>query len=186
MFETCRSKRILVLGLGNILLMDEGVGSRVAQLLQMEPRVKHGAKYLAGGFTAGLPTDVEVIDGGTSALDALLLAQRTEKLIVIDALRTGGKPGTIYRAKFQAGEKDKLAEVLAGQGRSKISLHQIGLIDALAIAERLNCVPEEIVIIGVEPAAVNYGLELTDEVEQKIPEIIDTVVKEIEDAIYTE
>ncbi|MCJ7674031.1 MAG: hypothetical protein MUO33_02645, partial [Sedimentisphaerales bacterium] len=61
-------------------------------------------------------------------------------MIVIDALRAGQKPGTIYRGKFQAGEEDKLAEILAGQGGSKISLHQVGLIDALAVAERLNCV----------------------------------------------
>lgn len=170
MFENCRGRRILILGLGNILLRDEGVGSHVAALLQKEP----------------LPADVEVVDGGTAALDALLLAQRAEKLIVIDALRAGGKPGTIYRAKFLAGEKDELAELFAGQRGSRISLHQVGLIDALAVAGRLNCLPEEIVIIGVEPAEVGYGLELTDEVEQKTPEIIDTVVKEIEDAVHTE
>jgi hydrogenase maturation protease len=170
LFENCRGRRILILGLGNILLRDEGVGSHVAALLQKEP----------------LPADVEVVDGGTAALDALLLAQRAEKLIVIDALRAGGKPGTIYRAKFLAGEKDELAELFAGQRGSRISLHQVGLIDALAVAGRLNCLPEEIVIIGVEPAEVGYGLELTDEVEQKTPEIIDTVVKEIEDAVHTE
>jgi hydrogenase maturation protease len=164
-----RSRRILVLGLGNILLADEGIGAHVAQLLQKEP----------------LPANVEIVDGGTAALDALLLAQRAEKLIVIDALRAGGKPGSIYRAKFQAGEKDKLAEILAGQDGSKISLHQVGLMDALTVTERLNCLPEEIVVIGVEPAEVGYGLELTDEIERKIPEIIDTVVKEIEDAVHT-
>jgi len=179
-----RSKRILILGLGNILLRDEGVGSHVAQLLLMGPRVKHGAKYLAGGFTAGLPADVEVVDGGTAALDALLLAQDIDRLVVIDALRAGQKPGTIYRAKFQAGEKGKLAEILAGQGGSRISLHQVGLIEALAVAEKLNSVPEEIVIIGVEPGKVDWGLELTEQVAQKLPEIINTVVKEIEDAVH--
>jgi hydrogenase maturation protease len=170
LFENCRNRRILVLGLGNILLRDEGVGAHVAALLQKEP----------------LPADVEVVDGGTAALDALLLVEGIDKLVVIDALRAGQKPGTIYRAKFQAGEKHRLTELLAGQDGSKISLHQVGLIDALAVAGRLNCLPEEIVIIGVEPAEVGYGLELTDEVEQKIPEIIDTVVKEIEDAVHTE
>jgi hydrogenase maturation protease len=169
LFESCGTKRILVLGLGNILLRDEGVGSHVAQVLQEK----------------SMPADVEVVDGGTAALDALLLVEGIDKLVVIDALRAGQKPGTIYRAKFRAGEKDKLAEILAGQGGSRISLHQVGLIDALAIAEKLNSMPAEIVIIGVEPAKVDYGLELTDEVEQKIPEIIDTVVKEIEDAVHT-
>jgi len=164
-----RSKRILVLGLGNILLSDEGVGAHVAQLLQKEP----------------LPANVEIVDGGTAALDALLLAQDIDRLVVIDALRAGQKPGTIYRAKFRAGEKDKLAELLAGQRGSRISLHQVGLIDALAIAEKLNSVPEEIVIIGVEPGKVDWGLELTDQVAQKLPEIINIVLKEIEDAVHT-
>jgi len=169
LFESCRGRRILILGLGNILLRDEGVGAHVAALLQKEP----------------LPADVEVVDGGTAALDALLLAQRAEKLIVIDAVRAAGRPGTIYRAKFRAGEKDKLAELLAGQGGSKISLHQVGLIDALAVAERLNCLPEEIVIIGVEPSKVDWGLELTAQVGQKLPEIINMVLKEIGDAVHT-
>jgi len=170
LFESCRGRRILILGLGNILLADEGIGAHVAQLLQKE----------------SLPANVEVVDGGTAALDALLLVEGIDKLVVIDALRAGQKPGTIYRAKFRAGEKHKLAEILAGQGGSRISLHQIGLIDALAVAERLNCVPEEIVIIGVEPSKVDWGLELTDQVAQKLPEIINMVVKEIEDAVHTE
>jgi hydrogenase maturation protease len=156
--------------LGNILLADEGIGAHVAQLLQKE----------------SLPANVEVVDGGTAALDALLLVEGIDKLVVIDALRAGQKPGTIYRAKFLVEEKNRLTELFAGQGGSKISLHQIGLIDALAVAGRLNCLPEEIVIIGVEPSNVDWGLELTDQVAQKLPEIINMVLKEIGDAVHTE
>ena len=170
MFESCRGRRILILGLGNILLADEGIGAHVAQLLQKE----------------SLPANVEVVDGGTAALDALLLVEGIDKLVVIDALRAGQKPGTIYRAKFLVEEKNRLTELFAGQGGSKISLHQIGLIDALAVAGRLNCLPEEIVIIGVEPSNVDWGLELTDQVAQKLPEIINMVLKEIGDAVHTE
>jgi len=170
LFESCRGRRILILGLGNILLADEGIGAHVAQLLQKE----------------SLPANVEVVDGGTAALDALLLVEGIDKLVVIDALRAGQKPGTIYRAKFLVEEKNRLTELFAGQGGSKISLHQIGLIDALAVAGRLNCLPEEIVIIGVEPSNVDWGLELTDQVAQKLPEIINMVLKEIGDAVHTE
>ena len=159
--------RILVLGLGNILLKDEGVGVHIAQMLQ----------------ELALPHNVEVVDGGTASLDVLLLVPGIEKLIVIDALRAGKEAGTIYKARLKSEERDKLEQIFSSG--SRISLHQVGLIDALAIAERMNCAPKEIAIIGIEPKKIDCGLELTDDVKQKIPEIINTVLKEIEDAIHT-
>lgn len=166
--KRCNSRRILILGLGNILLKDEGVGVRVVGELQKQ----------------NLPGNVEVIDGGTAGLDILLLHEGLDKLVVIDALRAGGKPGTIYRAQFSG--KDRLTEVFSREEASKISLHQIGLLDALAVAERMNCAPKEIVIIGVEPGEVDCGLELTDEVKRRIPEIVNAVLKEIKDDIHRE
>ena len=159
--------RILVLGLGNILLKDEGVGVHIAQMLQ----------------ELALPHNVEVVDGGTASLDVLLLAPGIEKLVVIDALRAGKEAGTIYKARLKSEERDKLEQIFSSG--SRISLHQIGLIDALAIAERMNCAPKEIAIIGIEPKKIDCGLELTDDIKQKIPEIINTVLKEVEDAIHT-
>jgi hydrogenase maturation protease len=162
--------RILLLGLGNILLKDEGVGVHIARKLQ----------------ELTLPCNVEVMDGGTSGLDAFLLAQGIEKLVVIDAVKAGKKPGTIYRIQLGHHERDRLRQNLIQQGHSNISLHQISLLDALAIAERTNCAPKEVVVIGVEPGEIDYGLELTDEVKQKIPEVIDAILKEIENDIYAE
>jgi len=162
-------RRVLILGLGNILLKDEGVGAYVAGELQ-----KHR-----------LPGNVEVIDGGTAGPDALLSAIDVEKLVVIDALRAGKKPGTIYKLKLKAGEKEKLTRIFSRERQSKISLHQVGLLDALSAAEKINCAPEEIVIIGVEPAEVDCGLELTGQVKQKVPEIIGKVLEEIKDDIHT-
>ncbi len=161
-----RNGRILVLGLGNILLRDEGVGVHVAAELQKQD----------------LPSNVEVIDGGTASLDVLLLAQGVEKLVVIDALRAGKEAGTIYKARLRTEERDKLERIFSGD--SKLSLHQMGLLDALTAAEKLNCAPKEIVIIGVEPKKMDWGLELTDEVKQRVPEIINIVLKEIEDAVH--
>jgi len=160
--------RVLVLGLGNILFKDEGIGVHIAQRLQ----------------ELALADNVEVMDGGTASLDVLLLAPGIEKLVVIDALRAGKEAGTIYKARLKTEERDKLEQIF--NGNSRISLHQIGLIDALTIAERMNCAPKEIAIIGIEPKKIDCGLELTDEVKQRIPEIINTVLKEIEDAIHTE
>jgi hydrogenase maturation protease len=165
-----RDGRLLILGVGNMLLKDEGVGVHVARKLQ----------------EIALPCNVEVMDGGTASLDTLLLAQDIEKLVVIDAFRAGKKPGTIYRMHLGAAEKDRLRQSLSKQECLKISLHQVGLLDALAVAERMNCAPSEIVVIGVEPGEVDYGLELTDEVKQRVPEVIGTVLKEIENDIYRE
>jgi hydrogenase maturation protease len=165
--KSCSTGRILVLGLGNILLKDEGVGVHIAQMLQ----------------ELALPHNVEVVDGGTASLDVLLLAPGIEKLVVIDALRAGKEAGTIYKARLKSEERDKLEQIFSSG--SRISLHQVGLIDALAIAEKMNCAPKEIAIIGIEPKKIDCGLELTDDVKQKIPEIINTVLKEIEDAIHT-
>jgi len=167
--ENCRdSDRVLVLGLGNILLKDEGIGVHVVTELQKR----------------NLPGSVEVIDGGTAGLDILLLQEGPYKLVVIDAIRAGQKPGTIYESRFKAGETDRLTKVFEGKKRLKISLHQVGLIDALVVAEKTGCAPDEIVIIGVEPKEMDEGLEPTDQVKQRIPEIINTVLEEIEDAVH--
>jgi len=165
-----KSGRTLVLGLGNILLADEGVGVHVVREL---------AEHT-------LPGNVEVVDGGTAALDVLLLARDVQKLIVIDALRAGKEPGTVYVARFAGGQESKLEAHFVRQGDSRISLHQIGLVDALSVAKRISDGPKEIVIIGVEPAKIDCGLQLMDEIAHKVPQIIDIVLKEIEDAVHTE
>jgi hydrogenase maturation protease len=162
------SGRILVLGLGNILLKDEGVGVHVVQELQK--------RELRGG--------VEVIDGGTSGLDILLLQESPYKLVVIDAMKAGKEPGTVYKSRVKADEMDRLTEIFSKDEQSTISLHQVGLIDSLLVARKTGCAPDEVRIIGVEPAEIDGGLELTEQVKEKIPEIINTVLEEIKDAVH--
>jgi hydrogenase maturation protease len=166
--KKCREKRVLVLGAGNILLKDEGVGVHVVREMQRR----------------NLPDCVSLVDAGTAGLDALLSAEKASKLIVIDALRAGGKPGTVYRLRLKAKQKDELIRIFGGKEVSGISLHQIGLIEALRIADRMQCAPKEIVIIGVEPQEVRYGLELTNSVKREMLKIINTVLEEIEDAVH--
>jgi hydrogenase maturation protease len=155
-------ERILVLGLGNILLKDEGIGVHVIRELQ----------------GLALPENVEVIDGGTAGLDMLLSQEGSYKLVVVDAAKAGEKPGTIYKAKVKGGEMDKLARTLGGDKELKISSHQFGLIESLTAAQSCGCAPREIVIIGVEPKEINYGLEPTEQVSRRIPEIIKMVLEE--------
>ena len=163
-----RSKRVLILGLGNILLKDEGIGAYIATELQKK----------------NLPENVEVIDGGTSGLDILLSQDGLYKLVIVDALKAGKKPGTIYKAVFKGRKKKNLTKIFSRKKNSQISLHQVGLIEALAAAEKLNRAPSEVIIIGVEPAEVDCGLEPTQLVKQRSAEIINTVLEEIEDAVY--
>lgn len=160
--------RVVVLGVGNILCKDEGIGVRIAQKLQ----------------EMMLSLNIEVIDGGTAGVDVLLsVIEGIDKLIVVDALRAGKEPGTIYKAHLNIEEKDKVMQVFSDEGRSKVSLHQVGLFDAISIAEKIGCAPREIVIIGIEPAEVGYGLELTEQVGQKLPEIIEKVIEEIKNVV---
>ncbi len=156
-----KTRRCLVLGLGNILLSDEGVGVRVVEQLQK----------------LDLPDHVELVDGGTASLDVLLLRPNFEKLVVIDALRAGKEAGTIYRAQVKG---DAFAELEANFNSSdKMSLHQIGLVEALSIAKKMNCGPQEVVIIGIEPQSLRCGLELTETIRAKLPKIINAVRKEL-------
>jgi len=162
--------RVLVLGLGNILLKDEGVGVHVAKYLQEED----------------LPDNVEVIDGGTSGLDVLLSQEPAYKLVVVDAIRAGKKPGTIYKTQLKPVRRGGLTEIFSEVGQLNLSLHQVGLLDALGAAERLERMPEEITIIGVEPAEVSLGLELTEPVKRSVPRVVKEVLKEIQDAVHRE
>jgi len=146
--------RIVVLGLGNLLLKDEGVGIHVVHALQDSPP----------------PPDVnlELVDGGTSS-EALCLLDQVDKLIIIDAVRGGSDPGSVYR--FRPAE-------ISPDDKDYVSLHQIGILESLRIMECTGEGPKDTVIIGVEPREIDWGLELSPELEHKIPQIVKLVMEE--------
>ena len=149
---------ILVLGVGNILLRDEGVGVRVIEHLL--------AQY-------SFSSNVELMDGGTLGVRLLDPIANAGVLIVVDALRNGQPPGTVYRMS---------AEELPRCISFKNSLHQTGLLETLAYAEMLGKRPET-VVIGVEPADISpWGLELTETLKDRIPDVTGCVLREIEQA----
>jgi hydrogenase maturation protease len=148
------SAKTVVLGLGNALLKDEGIGVHVIHALQ------HNS----------IPEEVEIIDGGTSP-DITYLIEDARKLIVVDAARGGGEPGTIYRLAL---------DDITSQGELTLSTHDISLFYSLRLMESLGNSPEETVIIGVEPKEIDLGLELSPELEQKVPSVIKVVLEEIE------
>lgn len=148
------SAKIVVLGLGNALLKDEGVGIHVIHALQHIP----------------VPEEVEMIDGGTSP-DIIHLIENAHKLIVVDAARAGGEPGTIYRLT---------PDDIASQCELPLSTHGITLFHSLRLMESLGNSPEQTVIIGIEAKEIDLGLELSPELEQKVPSIVEVVLEEIE------
>lgn len=148
-------KRIVIVGVGNVLLKDEGIGVHVVRALQEMGLASPGG-------------EVEVVDGGTSP-GALDRAEGADKLIIVDAARGGGEPGTIYR--FAPDE-------VSGEPKLLTSLHDLGLLDSLRMMESVGNPPRETVIIGVEPAEVDWGLELTPTLRRKLPDVVRLVVEE--------
>jgi hydrogenase maturation protease len=146
--------KILIIGIGNMVCRDEGVGVHVIE--EMEDMK--------------LPEHVELLDIGTSTLDLVSHLEGVKKLIAIDALKAGGPPGTIYRFTPE--------DLLPKEG-GPISLHEIGLLESLDMAKKKG---REIktVIIGVEPKVLDWGVELSEEVKKKIPAIIEAVQKELD------
>ncbi len=144
--------RVTVVGVGNLLLRDEGIGVHVARILQ----------------AMDLP-DVEVIDGGTSP-DVLACLEPTGKLIIVDAAETGGEPGTIYCFR----PKD-LADAPSGH----VSLHELGVVEELKMMTLLGNTPDEVVIIGVQPKQIEWGPELSPELAARVPEIVKIILEEI-------
>jgi hydrogenase maturation protease len=144
-------KEILILGIGNLLLRDEGVGVHVVEQLKK----------------MHLSPLVDVLDGGTAGHDLLFYIEGRKKVIVIDAVKAGGSPGAIYRFT----EKD-----LEEKRGISFSVHQIDLIDVIRTSRFMGRLPE-IVFIGVETQEISAGLELSPEIERIIPKILDLVIK---------
>jgi hydrogenase maturation protease len=145
--------KCVILGVGNLLLKDEGIGVHVAQALK----------------EMSLPEGVEVVDGGTSP-DLPYLVGGADKLIVIDAVQAGGEPGSIYRLT---------PEEVTARPETLMSTHQMGLLESLR-AIGLGGGPREIIIIGVEPKETGWGLEPSPELQKRLSEIIRVTLREIE------
>jgi len=146
--------RVVVIGVGNLLLKDEGIGIHAVKALQ----------------EINLSQDVNIIDSGT-APDLIAYTEAGDKLIIIDAAKAGGKPGTIYR--FQPQD-------LAAENGNLVSAHELGVEQNLKLMALMRNEPSEIIIIGIEPKEIGWGMELSPELQTVIPEIIKVVLKEID------
>ena len=147
--------KTLVLGVGNLLLSDEGVGVRVIERL---------------AATYDLPQDVQILDGGTLGLDLLYYLEGVENLLMIDAVEMGKEPGTLLRL-----EGDKVPSFLS----LKMSPHQIGIPDMLFAAKLKNLYPRNVVLWGVQPGVLETGLDLSPPVAAQVDVLVEKAVEEL-------
>lgn len=154
--QVADTPKILVLGVGNILLKDEGVGVKIIHELQRNYEFSK---------------NVELMDGGTQGLKLADDITQNDYLIVVDAVLGPGEPGSVYRL---VDDDLKLSLTF------KNSMHDLDLLETLACCEIIGHRPQA-VVIGVEPASYKsgMGIELTDTVAAKMPEMTRLVLDEI-------
>ncbi|RPF49315.1 hydrogenase maturation protease [Thermodesulfitimonas autotrophica] len=153
-------RRLLVLGVGNVLLRDEGIGVHAVRELRQR----------------GYPPEVEIVDGGTAGLDLLHFIEDASHLIVIDAVNGGAAPGTLFR--FTPEELDGCVPV------SGYSLHGVGLLEVLHLARAMGVLPPT-VIFGIQPADLSWGTELSAPVAARLPRLLELIHEEIESWLTT-
>lgn len=146
----------LVVGLGNPLMGDDGVGVAALELLRTE---------------WDLPTDIELVDGGTWGMNLLPLVESSRHVVLIDAIRSGVAPGTLTVL-----ERHELPRYFS----LKLSPHQIDLREVLALAELRGMLPDDLVAIGIEPDRVEMEMSLSPRVSAGLAKMVDLVVEKLE------
>jgi len=138
--------------MGNLLLCDEGVGVHVARALAQRT----------------LPPDVSVVEAGTAFLDVLPDIEKADRILLIDAMEGGGAPGSVYRVPFdQCLHPDMLA-----------SLHGFDLSRVLYMAGSDR--KPEVTVFGIEPARIEWGIELSPTIQRVLPAIEQAILHEIQ------
>jgi hydrogenase maturation protease len=147
--------RTVVIGLGNPLMGDDGIGIAALERLRAAWHVPEG---------------VELVDGGTWGMNLLPIIEDADEVLFIDAIKTGAEPGTeivIPRAR--------LPRYLA----TKISPHEVDLRDVLALAELRGTLPDQTVAVGLEPALVELSSELSDQLQARLDALVAAVVRQL-------
>jgi len=147
--------RVVVLGIGNTLMSDEGFGVHALEALL--------SRY-------DLPEDVEAVDGGTTGMELLADLQGVTHLLVLDAVRAGQPEGEMVRL---------VGDDVPAFFKTKLSPHQIGLSDVLAALAFMGSPVEQVVVVGVKPVSLELGMELTPAVAAKIDPAIAMILDEL-------
>lgn len=149
--------RVVVLGLGNILLSDEGVGVHAVNAMK--------ERYL-------FSPPIDLIDGGTMGLDLLPIFQTRDRVLIIDAVDFHKDPGHMGTL-----EGEKIPSVL----NSKLSVHHIGLSDVLFTAKLMRDTPLTVHLVGIQPKSLDVGLDMTGEIRVKLDAVIDLVLQKLKE-----
>lgn len=154
-------RKTLVLGVGNLLLSDEGLGLHVIRRLQ--------ERYT-------LPETVQVLDGGTLGMDLLYYLEGCHTLLIVDVVETGQAPGTLLRL-----EGDDVPAFLS----VKVSPHQVGIPDMLFAARLRGIAPPDIVLWGAQPETFDIGLELSPALAAQVDVLVDNLRQELTNRGHT-
>jgi hydrogenase maturation protease len=141
----------LILGLGNLLLSDEGVGVHVARALAERE----------------LPPGVSVVEAGTAFLDVLPDIEKADRILLVDAMEGGGPPGSVYRVPFDACKHPDMLASLHGFDMSRVLF--------MAGNER----SPEVTVFGVEPAKIEWGLDVSPAVRRALPALEEAILGEL-------
>jgi len=149
-------EKIVIMGLGNILLRDEGLGVHFVERLRRHYR---------------FPDEVQIVDGGTLGLDLLPYLDGVERLLIVDAVLFDAKPGHLIRLE---------GHTIPSKSILKMSPHQAGLQDLLDVARLQGCLPPTVVVWGMQPGSIHeWGMTLTEVVEVRLPALITAVLAEL-------
>ena len=146
------TSKTMILGVGNLLMRDEGIGVHAAVNLQ--------------GFP--LPGHIEVIEGGTDGFRLFNLIIGASRLIVVDCVKGGDAPGSIYR--FGLDDYDHFPDIY------KTSVHQIGIDEVITLSGTIST-PPETTFIGVEPEEIFMSMELSDTIRSKLPKVMEIALE---------
>ncbi len=140
--------RTVVLGLGNMLMADDGVGLAALARLEEEWFV---------------PRDVELVDGGTWGMNLLPVIERADRVLILDAIDLGDPPGTLIR--LEGGEIPRFLGM-------KLSPHQVDLREVLALAELRGTLPGQVIALGIQPARVEMATTFSPEVAGRLDQLV--------------
>ncbi len=150
-----KDDRILVIGMGNVLMQDEGVGVRAVEELEQHYRIPEG---------------VELVDGGTTGMELFEPMRGASSLIIADAVNTGAPYGTLVRIAN---------EEIPAFFQTKLSNHQLGVSDLLALLALKGETPDQVTIVGMVPHSLENRLGLTPEAEAGLEGMVRMLVEEL-------
>lgn len=147
--------KVAVIGVGNILLQDEGVGIHIVNALIKDYR---------------FDPPIEIVDGGTTGMDLIPYFEENDKIIIVDAVNFDKEPGFIGSI-----ENEDILTVLT----TKLTMHHLGLTDVLSTMKVHDIKPEQMFLLGIQPDSLELDMELTDVIANRIPRMMEVLQQKL-------